>query len=154
MHLVTEPIVLSKCFYNPNPGNPEEYEYRDSLVFFDLETTGLDRFKDQIIQIAAKSGAPGGKPFTIYIKPTSPIPADVTRVSSLTYKHNTMRYKGIPVKSSHLQKALREFLLYLESFETNKKLIIIAHNVQFDATFLVRSLAKFGMLPRFEARVD
>src|SRR6266436_8388159 len=143
MNLVTEPIKLSNVFYNPNK-NPDdsEHDYRDYLIFFDLETSGLCSIKDEIIQIAAKSGAPGGKPFNLYCKPRRGISEEASRVNKLTFRQRTMRYKGVIVKSKPIKKALEEFVSYLESIPL-KKLILVAHNVTFDASFLVHNLTKY-----------
>jgi DNA polymerase III alpha subunit (gram-positive type) len=154
MNLVTEPIVLSKAFYNPQPSDPQWYEYRDSLVFFDLETSGLNRYKNEILQIAAKCGSPGGRPFNAYCKPTKPIPKEISRVNNLMFKYGTLHYRQTAVKSYPLKKALVLFLNYLESLPYKKKVILVAHNVNFDASFLVHNLARYKLVARFEVRVD
>lgn len=57
------------------------------LVFFDLETTGLDILNDRIVQIALiKYPAKGGKPeeVDILVNPEMPIPASVTEIHGIT----------------------------------------------------------------------
>ena len=50
------------------------------ISFFDLETSGLNCYKNEILQIAAKCGSPGGRPFNAYCKPTKQISEEIARV--------------------------------------------------------------------------
>jgi DNA polymerase-3 subunit epsilon len=57
------------------------------LVFFDLETTGLDILKDRIVQIALiKYPTHGGKPeeVNLLVNPGIPIPPHITAIHGLT----------------------------------------------------------------------
>lgn len=56
------------------------------IVFFDLETTGLDISKDRIVQIAAIKLHPDGKEeeLNFFINPCMDIPAEATAVHGIT----------------------------------------------------------------------
>lgn len=57
------------------------------LVFFDLETTGVNVVTDRIVQFAAiKYPAGGGAPVELnrYVNPTVPIPAETTAIHGIT----------------------------------------------------------------------
>lgn len=56
------------------------------FVVVDIETTGLHKAKDCIIEVAAlryKNGAEADK-FVSFVKPTKPIPAEVTAIHGIT----------------------------------------------------------------------
>lgn len=56
------------------------------IVFFDLETTGLDISKDRIVQIAAIKIKPDGsqEDLNFYVNPCMDIPAEATAVHGIT----------------------------------------------------------------------
>ena len=56
------------------------------LVFFDLETTGLNVESDRIVQLAAVKWHPDGRQESIneYLNPTIPIPADASAIHGIT----------------------------------------------------------------------
>ncbi len=56
------------------------------IIFFDLETTGLDREKDQIVEISVKKIFPNGDEIitTRKIKPTIPIPKESSDIHGIT----------------------------------------------------------------------
>jgi DNA polymerase-3 subunit epsilon len=55
------------------------------LVVFDLETTGLDRASDRIVEFGSIKLHPDGnrQPFVLRINPERPIPAEATRVHGI-----------------------------------------------------------------------
>lgn len=114
----------------------------DEFVIFDLETTGLEPQFSEIIEIGAirfiKSDyIQTGKvdTFQVFIKPTTPISSEVTRINSIT---NEMVKDG-----DTLEEALMSFL----NFTGNRKLI--AYNAKFDIKFLRESAKKATVkLPR------
>lgn len=61
-------------------------ELKRPLVFFDLETTGLDLYNDRIIQIGAIKYFPDGKQieYNQFINPNIPIPKEATEIHKIT----------------------------------------------------------------------
>jgi len=61
-------------------------EWKRPIVFFDLETTGLDPVQDRIVQIALIKITPDGVRSTAggFLNPTIPIPPSVTAVHGIT----------------------------------------------------------------------
>lgn len=103
------------------------------FVAFDLETTGLDKEKHEIIEIGAvkftlieEAGVLKPKilgRFQTFVNPSSSIPEDATKVNHITDK----MVEGAP----DINTCLRKFTGFcgLDS-------ILVAHNANFDAGFL------------------
>ncbi len=68
--------------------NPEDRGFRieKPIVFFDLETTGLDAAKDRIVEIGAIKLHPSGKrsKLDMRIRPGIPIPAEAVAIHGIT----------------------------------------------------------------------
>lgn len=62
-----------------------ELNVKNPLVFFDLETTGIDLSKDRIVEICILKVMPGGKTEvkTRRVNPTIPIPASSTAIHGI-----------------------------------------------------------------------
>jgi DNA polymerase III subunit epsilon len=58
---------------------------KNPLIFFDLETTGVDVVKDRIVEISYLKMHPGGnrESKTILVNPTIPIPPAVTEIHGI-----------------------------------------------------------------------
>ena len=96
----------------------------NNFVALDLETTGLDNSKDEIIEISAIrfiAGKPSDE-FTTLIKPTINIPKKITDLTGI----NDSLVSGAP--------SINEKLDDLFSFINND--LVVAHNAQFDLGFL------------------
>ena len=116
-----------------------------TIVAFDLETTGLDPEKDEIIEIAGvkfsfekvdgKIKAKTLKEFGSLIKPTRFIPEDSTAVHHIT---NQM-VENAPTAKEVIPKFLR--FCGLSS-------ALVAHNASFDAAFLAKAIRKNGIMPQ------
>ncbi|MDX9977456.1 MAG: helicase C-terminal domain-containing protein [Candidatus Cloacimonadales bacterium] len=96
-----------------------------SFVVFDIETTGLSSYNDEIIEIAAVRYEKGVKTdsFTSVIKPereVSPFIYQLTQISPEELK------KGISIK-----KALQNFLAFIKPND-----MLMAHNSAFDMAFI------------------
>jgi len=66
-----------------------EFNLTRDLVFFDVESTGLNVIKDRILQIALiKYRAKGGDPeeMTMLINPGIPIPEDASKIHGITHE--------------------------------------------------------------------
>ena len=117
------------------------------LVFFDLETTGLQRNCD-IVQISAVCN---DKCFNKYILPNKTISPGPSQVTELSVMNNELYYKGEIVKTVPIFEALVDFLEYLTDFQ---KPVLFGHNIaSFDAHVLWYALNEFKMVPEFCSRV-
>jgi DNA polymerase-3 subunit epsilon len=64
----------------------KNFQHKGSIVFFDLETTGVDVENDRIVQIAAVKFDPFGERTELvsYVNPGRKIPAEATEVHHIT----------------------------------------------------------------------
>ena len=116
---------------------PLEVPIRDSMfIIFDLETTGLDSTLDHIIEIGAQKfcGFNLVDEFSTLIRPSH-------EVKELT-KH-TMTLTGLTIdmlqNSPKIEEVLPKFLQFIQQG------ILVAHNAEFDFSFLKVACAKIGI---------
>ena len=64
------------------------------LVFFDLETTGLDVNKDEIVQIAALANTDEPEEFSVFVLPSVEITRGASNVHGITRNGNTLVRSG------------------------------------------------------------
>ena len=105
------------------------------LIFFDLETTGLDILRDRILQIALiKYPANGSKPeeVDLYVNPEFPIPPEVFAIHGITDEM---------VASA---KPFRELAPWLYLFIGDADLAGYNSN-RFDVPFLMEEFARCGL---------
>jgi DNA polymerase III epsilon subunit family exonuclease len=96
----------------------------DEFVSLDLETTGLDYLREDIIEFGAvkyKNGDPVDN-LNFLLKPTKKIPPHITRIT------------GISDKDVEREKSFNQVLAKIQNFLGENP--IIAHNVNFDLPFL------------------
>lgn len=93
-----------------------------ALVYFDLETSGLDK-KCDILQIAAKCD---DMSFSVYVTPNKAINSSASKVTGLTERHGQLYFNNNFVISSPLSDALLSFNAFPKLFQ--KPCILIAHN--------------------------
>ena len=105
------------------------------LVFFDLETTGIDPYNDRIVEISVLKILPDGtrcSPYTRRINPGRPIPAEATSVHHITDEmvKNEPTFEAIAPK-------LKEFLkdCDLAGYNSNR----------FDVPMLVEEFKRAGL---------
>ena len=110
----------------------------EEIVVFDTETTGLDVFNDDIIEIAAiriKGGEVVGEPLDLYIetdKPISPMLGDKENPMYAIY-HEKMSTGELLSPSD----ALRRFLAYVGTSP------ILGHNANYDYNILDNNLQRY-----------
>ena len=106
--------------------------YNQEIIFFDIETTGLNPARDEIIEIGAvrmKNGVPMAE-FQCLIKPHNPVSAEITNLTGIS--NDMLEKEGISAAE-----ALERFLLFIG----NSKLV--GHNaVEFDLKFIQNQLKK------------
>ena len=96
------------------------------MVAIDIETTGLDPFKDAILEIAAVrfNGHRVEDEWSTLVNPGKPIPAFITQLTGIT---NEM-VRNAP----RLQEVIQEFADFVGDDS------VVGHNVRFDLGFLQR----------------
>ncbi len=104
------------------------------LLFFDLETTGVDISKDRIIQIGIVKVHPNGKreTFEYLVNPTIPIPAEATAVHGISDEavKNMPTFYEISLKLMEIFKDCD-----IAGFNSNR----------FDVPFLFEELSRAGI---------
>lgn len=109
--------------------------FPDTYVIIDIETTGLDPARDQIIEIAAMKieNDEISDTFTTLVNPGSEIDSFITSLTGITNQDLS--------SAPDLSSALSEFYSFVND------LVLIGHNVHFDINFLYdnveRHLHKF-----------
>ncbi|CAB1331707.1 unnamed protein product [Coregonus sp. 'balchen'] len=121
-----------------------------TIVFFDLETTGLDTSVCDIIQLSAISGE---RMFNVYALPHCSMTNQASIVTGFTVRdHQTLLLHGQPVDTIPLREALTSFITFLRSFH---KPLLAAHNARrFDCPVLARALGECSLLHEFQEVVS
>lgn len=106
---------------------------RDSLVFLDFETTGLDVGKDALIEVGAVKIDEEGfeHTFQTFINPNAPVNEHITKITGIT----TEMVQNAPSLAAVMQQLL--------TFIGGSK--VVAHNADFDIMWLVSSFIKLEM---------
>ena len=104
----------------------------EPLVAYDLETTGVDVARDEIVEIAAQrleQGQPAGPPFYSLVRPGRGIPLAASRVHGI--------YPEDVRSAPRIESVLPEFLRYVGPFT------VVGHNItRFDNRLLDRETAR------------
>ena len=109
----------------------------DTYVVFDIETTGFSATHDKIIEIGAVKVVNGQitEKFSEFVNPGIPIPM---RIEELTTINDSM------VKDSPgIEVILPKFL------EFSKDAVMVAHNADFDMSFIIHNAYKLGYSQNF-----
>ncbi|MDD2331941.1 MAG: helicase C-terminal domain-containing protein [Candidatus Cloacimonetes bacterium] len=113
-----------------------------SFVAIDVETTGLDAQKDEIIELAAIRFENGivAASFDSFVRPHKSVPKFIeflTHISPQDLK-----------QAPRIDTVLKEFL------DFTKDSVLVGHNISFDLGFINHSLIKCGRLPLFNKSWD
>ena len=104
----------------------------EPLVVYDLETTGADVTRDEIVEIAAQrleQGEPAGPPFYSLVRPARGIPLAASRVHGI--------YPEDVRSAPRIESVLPDFLRYVGPFT------VVGHNIRrFDNRLLDRETAR------------
>ncbi|XP_078023854.1 DNA polymerase III PolC-type-like [Epinephelus lanceolatus] len=129
-----------------------------NIVFFDLETTGLDP-GCHIIQLSAVCGE---REFNAYILPRRPISPRATELTGLTQSRGTLYRHWTPLDTVFLYDALKDFIDFLRYCRPRRckrphrrPVLLAAHNAkEFDAPILARVLQKCSLWEDFQQVVS
>jgi len=102
-----------------------------TFCIVDIETTGLDPTKDEIIEIGAIRYLADGSTTTFQrlIKPKNPVPVFIYQLTKIT--EDELK------KADSAKKVLTEFYAFLSEED-----VIVCHNAEFDMRFLQRHISK------------
>ncbi|CAK6954462.1 DNA polymerase III subunit epsilon-like [Scomber scombrus] len=117
-----------------------------TIVFFDLETTGLDTAICDIIQVSAVCG---DRVFNVYTLPRCPLTESAMAVTGFTVNNAGLFLRGRPVGTIPLIDALTSFIDFLSSFR--QPVLLAAHNARrFDMPVITRVLRKCSLRHQFQ----
>ncbi|XP_041652221.1 uncharacterized protein LOC121515491 [Cheilinus undulatus] len=143
MGLTSHEICLTNDQLIP-PSQPTMSDFR-TIVFFDLETTGLDTSVCDIIQLSAVCGK---RVFNVYCLPRRELTDGAENVTGFTVRDGVLYLRGIPVDTIPLVEALTSFIAFLRSF--HRPVILAAHNARrFDAPVITRVLRQISLRQEF-----
>ncbi|XP_078328929.1 uncharacterized protein LOC111121070 isoform X2 [Crassostrea virginica] len=118
-----------------------------TLVFFDLETTGLAR-TSHITQLAAVHG---NETFSTYVMPDIPITPSASDITGLEVRNGILYHHGKKVNTLSISVALDSFFSFLEKFSN---VILVGHNIKtFDCPVLLEALESCRMIPKLTETV-
>lgn len=107
----------------------------ERFVIFDLETTGLDPEKHEIIEIGAirvNRDSVNHDTFQLLVKPSRNVPKKITELTGINQA--MLDAEGEPIES-----ALREFLSFVGDLQ------LVSFNAEFDMAFLRNAAAKHSI---------
>ncbi len=109
----------------------------DSFVVFDLETTGFNPSVNKIIEIGAvkvENGTITGH-FSKFVNPQIPIPFEIENLTGIN--------DSMVMDAGTIEEVLPEFM------EFCRHSVMVAHNADFDMSFIKHNLHLFGMERKF-----
>lgn len=125
--------VKVKAEPTPKPAKSTISYDTSRFIVFDLETTGLDAYRNEIIEMAALKYSNGRyTELQFLIKPQQKIPSFITKLTGITQA--MVDKNGI----NELQ-ALRQFIDFIEDYP------LIAYNAPFDRRFIAASSEKHSL---------
>jgi DNA polymerase-3 subunit epsilon len=126
-------LLYKRYGKNPSPSQQTKH-LPEQFVVFDLETTGLDPYKHEIIEIGAlkvNKNSIHHESFQSLIKPQKKIPQRVTDINGIT---NEM----VVTEGRELADVLPEFMEFIGNHH------LIAYNADFDMSFIHAAAAQHG----------
>lgn len=117
--------------------NSKGQSLQDSFVVFDLETTGFSPTRNRIIEIGAVKVEQGKvtERFSTFVNPETPIPLRITEITGIE--------DSMVAEAPTIDKVLPEFLDFC------KGCILVAHNADFDYSFICKKGEEQGIATEF-----
>ncbi|XP_033490676.1 protein PML-like [Epinephelus lanceolatus] len=129
------------------PDSDGAEQSQQPLVFFDVETTGLDK-SCEIVQLAAVSG---GHSLNLYIIPRSRIQRGAAKVTGFRVRRQRLYLHRQLVLTNSLREVLVSFIAFLKMLG---RPLLIGHNIRrFDCRLLARALDELDLRADFESAV-
>lgn len=111
--------------------------YNNDIVILDTETTGLDVYNDDIVQIAAvrvKSGKEIGQFFNIFVESSKQIPTMLGKMPNPLIEV----YNSSDCNKMSKEEGLRFFMEFV------KESPILGHNIEFDYNMLLNNIKRIS----------
>lgn len=111
----------------------KENSFIDDYVVFDLETTGFDPKECKIVEIGALKYKKGElvDTFSVLVNPECNVPSEITRVTGITNE--------MVQNERTIEEVMPEFISFIED------LTLVAHNSQFDLSFIEENLLRLNI---------
>ena len=77
------------------------------LVFFDLETTGLNLEEDEIVQIAALANTAQSEEFSVFVLPNVEMSEGASNVNGITIQNGELVRNGRVLPSTDMKSGLK-----------------------------------------------
>ena len=77
------------------------------LVFFDLETTGLNLEEDEIVQIAALANTAQSEEFSVFVLPNVEMTEGASNVNGITIQNGELVRNGRVLPSTDMKSGLK-----------------------------------------------
>ncbi len=112
---------------------------KETVVVFDIETTGLSARTCRITEIGAVRIRHGKveDSFNTFVNPEVPIPEDIVKLTGITDE----MVKDAPSE----REALEAFFRFVGKHEDGREVLLIAHNADFDTGFIRAAAARCGL---------
>lgn len=132
MSIIIIAALIYMFFRFVKNARPERMFMQETVVAFDLETTGLRPSRAEIIEIGAVKYTVSDRSrqtFQILVKPSKKIPASATAINGITQEM-------VDKDGLELVDALQQFIAFIGDHQ------LIAYNLEFDMLFLKEALNK------------
>lgn len=117
----------------PQPVNLDDYD--TTVIILDVETTGIDRAKDEIIELAVQFGFGDGDrpgPSEVWrFKPSIPIPAEATAIHGIR-DEDVAAASSFGAAAVHVEQVIEAAT------------VVVGYNIEFDLTMIDAALRRVG----------